>query len=386
MMRMKTAKTTGLSQMNGGSAGGGAAAGGEWEVRPGGMLVQKRSPDSDRASIPPPTIRVKVKYGSTHHEINISSQATFGELKKMLSGPTGLHHQDQKLIYKDKERDSKAFLDISGVKDKSKMVLVEDPISQEKRFLEMRKNAKMEKASKSISEISFEVDRLAGQVSALESVITKGGKVAEKTVLNLIESLMNQLLRLDGIMADGNVKLQRKMQVKRVQKYVETLDMLKMKNSMANENGDQVKNSMPNGNGLQVKNSMNSMPNGNGLQVKNSMPNGNGNHAPMQQQHHRHSNGHKLAPIQERQPRNSNGHALIPIEEEPPRHSFENLPTHQQQQPSRHSASGAVVVTTQWETFDSTPALVPVPPTPTPTPATNESAHHQPKFPWDLFN
>jgi hypothetical protein len=87
-----------------------------------------------------------------------------GELKKMLSGPTGLHHQDQKLIYKDKERDSKAFLDISGVKDKSKMVLVEDPISQEKRFLELRKNAKMEKASKSISEISFEVDRLAGQV------------------------------------------------------------------------------------------------------------------------------------------------------------------------------------------------------------------------------
>jgi hypothetical protein len=81
MMRMKTAKTTGLSQMNG-SAGGGA--GGEWEVRPGGMLVQKRSPDSDRTSIPPPTIRVKVKYGSTHHEINISSQATFGKLFSLL--------------------------------------------------------------------------------------------------------------------------------------------------------------------------------------------------------------------------------------------------------------------------------------------------------------
>lgn len=357
MMRMKTAKTTGLSQMNGGSAGGGA--GGEWEVRPGGMLVQKRSPDSDRTSIPPPTIRVKVKYGSTHHEINISSQATFGELKKMLSGPTGLHHQDQKLIYKDKERDSKAFLDISGVKDKSKMVLVEDPISQEKRFLELRKNAKMEKASKSISEISFEVDRLAGQVSALESVITRGGKVAEKTVLNLIELLMNQLLKLDGIMVDGDVKLQRKMQVKRVQRYVETLDMLKIKNSMANENGEQ---------------------------IKNPMPNGNGNHAPTQQQHHKHSNGQKLAPIQERQPRYANGHSLIPIEEEQPQHSFDNLPIHQQEQPPRHSASGAVVVTTQWETFDSTPALVPVPSTSTSTPATNNPADHQPKFPWDFFN
>lgn len=82
----------------------------------------------------------------------------------MLSGPTGLHQQDQKLIYKDKERDSNAFLDIVGVKDKSKMVLQEDPISQEKRYLEMRKNAKIEKASKFISEISLEVDRLALQV------------------------------------------------------------------------------------------------------------------------------------------------------------------------------------------------------------------------------
>ena len=35
----------------------------------------------------------------------------------------------------------------------------------------------------------------------------------ETDVLNLIELLMNQLLKLDGIMADGDVKLQRKMQV-----------------------------------------------------------------------------------------------------------------------------------------------------------------------------
>lgn len=51
------------------------------------------------------------------------------------------------------------------------------------------------------------------KVSAFESVISKGGKVAEKTLLNLIELLMNQLLKLDGIMAEGDVKLQRKMQV-----------------------------------------------------------------------------------------------------------------------------------------------------------------------------
>ncbi|CAI0546989.1 unnamed protein product [Linum tenue] len=285
MMRMKNKPPT--------AAGGSPdSTGAEWELRPCGMLVQKRNPDSDHRAIPPPTIRVRVKYGSTYHEISISSQASFGELKKMLTGPTGLHHQDQKLIYKDKERDSKAFLDITGVKDKSKMVLLEDPISQEKRYLEMRKNATMEKASKSISAISLEVDRLAGRVSALESVIGKGGKVAEKDVLSLIELLMNELLKLDGIMGDGDVKLQRKLQVKRVQKYVETLDVLKVKNS--------------------------ALTNGNGTHTNKSNHN-----------QHKQSNGHRLAPIDQQE--------------------------QQQQQSSRHSTSGPVVVTTQWETFDATP-------------------------------
>lgn len=57
-------------------------------------------------------------------------------------------------------------------------------------------------------------------MSAFESVISKGGKVAEKTLLNLIELLMNQLLKLDGIMAEGDVKLQRKMQVFFVFKFL----------------------------------------------------------------------------------------------------------------------------------------------------------------------
>lgn len=370
MMKMRT-KTTGISQMNGGSAGGGGGAGAEstpseWEMRPGGMLVQKRS-DSDQNSAPPPTIRVRVKYGSIYHEIHISSQATFGELKKMLVGPTGLHHQDQKLIYKDKERDSKAFLDISGVKDRSKIVLVEDALSQEKRYLEMRRTAKMEKASQSISEISLEVDRLAGRVSAFESIITKGGKVTETELLNLTELLMNELLKLDGITADGDVKLQRKMQVRRVQKYVETLDMLK---------------------------------------IKNSMPASNGVHSPMQVQQRLSSNGQKQTPFQDQQPKHySNGHRPRTIQEQEarsslgnsprssfgnsPRHSFGNSPTHQQPQPpARHSTSGgAVVITTNWETFDSAPAAAPlVPTTSTSTSAPAASRPVQPtRFTWDLL-
>nr|XP_043614480.1 BAG family molecular chaperone regulator 1-like [Erigeron canadensis] len=238
MMRVRTRATEMTSTDGNSGAGAGAGAGGVdiWEVRPGGMLVQKRDPDAETHRIPPPTIRVRVKHGSIYHEININSQATFGELKKMLTGPTGLHHEDQKLMYKDKARDSKSYLDVAGVKDRSKMVVMEDPISQEKRLVEMRKNAKMEKAAKSISDVSFEVDRLAGQVSAIESVISKGGKVAEKTLLTVTELLMNQLLKLDGITVDGDVKLQRKAQVKRIQEYVEILDALKIKNSTMSSN------------------------------------------------------------------------------------------------------------------------------------------------------
>lgn len=57
--------------------GGGRGGEKEWELRPGGMLVQKRT-DGGESCVPPPTIRVRVKYGSIYHEIRLSSQSTFG--------------------------------------------------------------------------------------------------------------------------------------------------------------------------------------------------------------------------------------------------------------------------------------------------------------------
>ncbi|KAL1203849.1 BAG family molecular chaperone regulator 2 [Cardamine amara subsp. amara] len=197
---------------------------GEWELRPGGMVVQKRT---DHISNEPHVIRVRVKYGSVHHEISINSQSTFGELKKILSSQTGVHHLDMKILYKDKERDSKMFLDLCGVKDRSKLILKEDTISQEKRLLEMRKNAVKEKSIKAISDICVKVDKLAGQLSAFGTVIGK----EEKNLENLMEMLMNQLVKLDAILGDGDVKLKKKMQEERLQKYVEALDLLKIKNS-----------------------------------------------------------------------------------------------------------------------------------------------------------
>ncbi|KAF7060045.1 hypothetical protein CFC21_066871 [Triticum aestivum] len=206
----------------------------EWEVRPGGMLVQKRDPGSDApAGAPVPTIRLKVKFNAVSHEIYISSQASFGDVKKMMSEKTGLHHEDQKVLYKGKEMDSKAFLDMSGVKDRSKLALLEDPDAQAKRLIEQRRADKAHRASKSVSRISLDVDKLATKVSALEAIVRKGGKVVEADVVALTEALMTELVKLDAIAADGEVKAQRRLQEKRVQKYVETLDVIRAKNAAA---------------------------------------------------------------------------------------------------------------------------------------------------------
>lgn len=74
MMKMNTGTTPSLS------VGGGGVSGNEWESRPGGMVVQRRT---DQTSDAPRVIRVRVKYLSVYHEININSQSSFGKTKKI---------------------------------------------------------------------------------------------------------------------------------------------------------------------------------------------------------------------------------------------------------------------------------------------------------------
>lgn len=201
----------------------------EWELRPGGMLVQKRDSDENQnfVSVSTPPIKIKVKYASTYHEIRISSHASFGELKKLLAEATGLHPQDQKIIFKSKERDSKSYLDEVKVRKGSKMEVVEDIEGRERRALEISKLSKKNKSSKSLSEIKLEIDKYAEEVSALEASACKGEIIAEMDVDNLTDNLMRILLKLDEVAAEGDLKLRRKEQVRRVQKQIEALDKLK---------------------------------------------------------------------------------------------------------------------------------------------------------------
>ena len=49
----------------------------EWEMRPGGMLVQKRTQNADVSA---PYIRLYVAYGAVRYEISVNSRATFGNI------------------------------------------------------------------------------------------------------------------------------------------------------------------------------------------------------------------------------------------------------------------------------------------------------------------
>jgi len=48
----------------------------DWELRPGGMLVQKRQPLESSSST---MIKIKVSHGSYHHHFTVPAQSTFGK-------------------------------------------------------------------------------------------------------------------------------------------------------------------------------------------------------------------------------------------------------------------------------------------------------------------
>lgn len=170
----------------------------EWEMRPGGMLVQKRGESSgDFATA---NLRIRVVYGAVLYQISTNSQSSFGkfilehffkiyffgimktmlinsffglvavnfdlegELKKLLTAETGLQPAEQRLIFRGKERENGEYLDTCGVKDRSKVILIDDPESKERRMVEMRRKAKIETIQRLIDDVSTEVDKLAEQV------------------------------------------------------------------------------------------------------------------------------------------------------------------------------------------------------------------------------
>ncbi|KAH9603298.1 hypothetical protein KSS87_014759 [Heliosperma pusillum] len=171
----------------------------------------------------------------TTHVVTATS-SSLGDLKKLLAQETGLDPEDQRLFFRGREKDDTETLTMAGLKDNSKLLLMERPASQERKMEEAKKNDELSKAYEAIAQVRTEVDKLSKKVSSLETSVNSGIKVDEKEFIILTELLMVQLLKLDTIEAEGEPKVQRKTEVRRVQGYVDLLDSLKTKN--ANPFGD----------------------------------------------------------------------------------------------------------------------------------------------------
>lgn len=81
-----------------------------------------------------------------------------GELKKEIAQKTGLEPDRQKVLFRGKEKEDKEHLNVAGVKDKSKVLLLENPARKEKKVEEM--SSSKEKAEESTSSEENEVEEM----------------------------------------------------------------------------------------------------------------------------------------------------------------------------------------------------------------------------------
>jgi len=145
--------------------------------------------------------------------LSVKLSVVTGVVKKIMSDETGLKVEEQRVMYKGKERENGEYLDVCGVKDKSKLVLIQDASSIERRFIQMRINAKIQTANRAINNVSLQLDQLAEQVSAIEKSISDGVKVPEVQIITLIEMLMRQAIKLESISAEGDASAHKILQV-----------------------------------------------------------------------------------------------------------------------------------------------------------------------------
>ncbi|KAK6128304.1 hypothetical protein DH2020_012766 [Rehmannia glutinosa] len=135
MIKLRSKRFSRSSSKLGGGGGGAAAASGggeiKWELRPGGMLVQKRESKENNDEV---MITIRVSTVSQWHDLSVQATSTFGELKIVLSLLTNLEPQEQRLLFKGKEREDYEHLHMVGVRDKDKVLMLEDPAIKERKL------------------------------------------------------------------------------------------------------------------------------------------------------------------------------------------------------------------------------------------------------------
>ncbi|KAL1808125.1 hypothetical protein DCAR_0727525 [Daucus carota subsp. sativus] len=180
-------------------------------------------------------IKIKVSYGSNWLDLTVPSHITFGDLKGVIAEKIGLEPDVQRLFFRGIEKDDQIHLEMAGLKNNSKLLLKEniakvEEVSTSNDKTEEVKETQVSKGSELVAEVKADVDKLAEQLRALKKIICEGHKVLQKDLIFTVEMLERQLLKLDGIKAEGEGKVQRKMEVQRVQSLLDTADELKTRN------------------------------------------------------------------------------------------------------------------------------------------------------------
>ncbi|KAF5750798.1 hypothetical protein HS088_TW03G01138 [Tripterygium wilfordii] len=202
----------------------------EWEVRPGGMLVQRRDDDShhqhqnggDGAVVPP--IKINVSHGPAQYELSVPDHSTFGHVKKVLEKITGLQPRKQKLFFRGQEKDDSEHLHEAGVKDKAKILLMEEPASKEKKVEEVKQNVDISEASKEKKAEGMKQDVDISQARREQNADMSKAFEAVAGVREEVDKISERVAALE-VVVNGGTK------VRRVQKFQDTLDDLKVRNS-----------------------------------------------------------------------------------------------------------------------------------------------------------
>ncbi|XP_076945745.1 BAG family molecular chaperone regulator 4-like [Bidens hawaiensis] len=185
-------------------------------------------------------MKIKVSFGGNNFDVFTSPQSTFGDLKREIAKATGVDPKAQTVLFRGKESDDHESLQTAGVKDNAKVVLIENkPTKNEdlEKVEEVKENIEeISRGLEAVNRVREENHQFAEQVVILETAVCCGTKIEDKDFIYLTEMLMRQLLKLDGIDAEGDGRMQRKLEVRRVQGLVEKLDNLRAKNSNLTSN------------------------------------------------------------------------------------------------------------------------------------------------------
>lgn len=88
-----------------------------------------------------------------------------GEMKAMLAQKCGLEPKEQRLFFRGKEKEDNENIHTAGIKANSKVLLLEDQASKERKVEQLKKAEEMKKACEAIAGVRAEVDKLSERVS-----------------------------------------------------------------------------------------------------------------------------------------------------------------------------------------------------------------------------